>query len=546
MTLPDAFFAQAFYWTLVLMLAALAARFGLALRGVRRDLESVAEPKRKSPSPTLNATQLQALVELSADFFWQSDAEHHFTLFSEGARARSLTLPPSLPELASAGGQWALFPDADPPAVAQLVQRHVPLRVTLRCRNTSDGVRFLELNGLPVFERGAFKGYQGVGRNITDRIEAQLQLQESRARYQEVIDSVREVVFSSDAAKRFTFLNQAWEKITGNPENESLGRPLLDFIHPDDRRVAEQELDRLLAGKLDAYHGQVRIPTRDGEIRWVEITAHQVGKPYDGDVALAGTLEDISSRKIAEMTLRNINYELEARVRMRTAELEASNRELEAFSYSVSHDLRAPLRSIDGFARILEEDLGERLDSEGADHLERIRKAAGRMAQLIDNLIELARLTRHAVKKENVNLSELAVQIIDELKDEEPDRVVEVSVTSDLMVTADRTLMHVVLDNLLRNAWKFSSREEVTRVSFHANRSGERRVFCVSDNGVGFDMAFATHLFRAFHRLHDTTDFPGTGIGLANVQRIIQRHGGKIWAESAPGRGARFYFTLDP
>jgi len=167
------------------------------------------------------------------------------------------------------------------------------------------------------------------------------------------------------------------------------------------------------------------------------------------------------------------------------------------------------------------------------------------MAYLIDSLIELARLSRHTVHKETVNLSDLALQIFEELRAEDPSRKVDVEITRDLTVTADKTLMRVVLENLIRNAWKFSARNKNARVSFHADRTDDRRIFCVSDNGVGFDMAFATHLFRAFHRLHDNAEFSGSGIGLANVQRIIHRHGGQIWAKSAPDQGASFYFTLD-
>jgi hypothetical protein len=259
---------------------------------------------------------------------------------------------------------------------------------------------------------------------------------------------------------------------------------------------------------------------------------------------LAGTLDDITARRVAEMTLRNINQELEARVKLRTAELEASNRELEGFSYSVSHDLRAPLRAIDGFARILEEELDDQLDENARGHIERIRKASTRMAHLIDDLIELARLTRQSLHRETFDLSEIALQIVEELRAEEPERKVEVEITTDLMVTADRTLMRVVLENLLHNAWKFSSRKEIAHISFSAERERERRVFCVSDDGAGFDMAFAGNLFRPFHRLHGSAEFPGSGIGLANVQRIIQRHGGRIWAESEPGKGAKFCFTL--
>lgn len=229
---------------------------------------------------------------------------------------------------------------------------------------------------------------------------------------------------------------------------------------------------------------------------------------------------------------------------MRTAELEASNRELEAFSYSVSHDLRAPLRAIDGFAQIVAEDYAPRLDEIGKEYLQRIRVATQRMARLIDDLIDLARLTRQTMKREQVNLSLLVEQILGELRLEDPERQVDIHIEPNLIAAADRALMRVALDNLLRNAWKFTSRREVASIRFHAELRDRQVVYCVSDNGAGFDMNFATKLFLPFHRLHGISEFAGTGIGLATVQRVIQRHEGRVWAESTPDEGARFYFTL--
>ena len=284
--------------------------------------------------------------------------------------------------------------------------------------------------------------------------------------------------------------------------------------------------------------------TRSGEIRWVEVTARRARDAGLAEAALTGTVDDISARKVSELTLRNLNQELEARVRLRTAELETSNRELEAFSYSVSHDLRAPLRAIDGFARILEEELKEGDQAQASAHLARIRKATARMAQLIDALINLALLTRQPLQKETFDLSRIASQIADELHAEEPDRKVSIEITQGLTVTADQALIYAMLDNLLRNAWKFTAEREHARIALKAERIGERRVFCIEDNGSGFDMEHAGNLFRAFYRLHNSDSYPGTGIGLATVQRIVHRHDGSIWAESRSGEGARFLFTL--
>lgn len=389
-----------------------------------------------------------------------------------------------------------------------------------------------------------FRGHVLVLEDITERIAAERALRESQARYRDVIESINEIIFRTDARGRLTFLNRAWQATVGHTPADSLGRPLTDFLHPDDRQAAREKIEALAGGARTELRCELRLRTASGEVRWIEATARRVADAADGQIGLTGTLDDISSRKVAELTLKNINQELEARVRIRTAELEASNRELEAFSYSVSHDLRAPLRAIDGFAQILEEELDDNLSGGAREHLERIRKATQRMAHLIDDLIELARLTRQPLHKESFDLSDLAVQIVDELRAEDPTRRVEVAITRGLIVTADRTLMHVVLENLLRNAWKFTSRRPLAHISLAAERARERRIFCIEDNGAGFDMAHAGNLFRPFHRLHGSAEFPGSGIGLATVQRIIQRHGGLVWAESKPDSGARFYFTL--
>ncbi len=362
--------------------------------------------------------------------------------------------------------------------------------------------------------------------------------------YQDMLESVSEVIFRTDELGRLIYLNGAWLKLSGHTVQGSLGKPLFEFLHPDDRHRARQLFQDLTTGACDACECEFRLRTRGGEIRWIEVTARRARDAGLAEAALVGTVDDISARKVSELTLRNLNQELEARVRLRTAELETSNRELEAFSYSVSHDLRAPLRAIDGFARILEEELEAGDQAQASAHLTRIRKATERMAQLIDALINLALLTRQPLQKETFSLSRIASQIADELHAEEPDRNVSIEITQGLMVTADPALIYAMLDNLLRNAWKFTAEREHARIALKAERIGERRVFCVEDNGAGFDMNHASNLFRAFYRLHSSESFPGTGIGLATVQRIVRRHDGSIWAESRSGEGARFLFTL--
>jgi light-regulated signal transduction histidine kinase (bacteriophytochrome) len=226
------------------------------------------------------------------------------------------------------------------------------------------------------------------------------------------------------------------------------------------------------------------------------------------------------------------------------AELAAVNKELEAFSYSVSHDLRAPLRSIDGFSHALIEEHAGQLDETAMDYLRRIRAATQRMGELIDDLLDLSRVTRRDMRHDDVDLSALATAVMADLTRARPERSAEVHIAEGLRGRGDRALLRLMLENLLGNAWKFTARETPARIEVGVQRDGDRLAYYVRDNGVGFDIAYADKLFGAFQRLHGATEFPGTGIGLATVQRIILRHGGQVWAHSEVGQGATFFFTL--
>jgi signal transduction histidine kinase len=249
-------------------------------------------------------------------------------------------------------------------------------------------------------------------------------------------------------------------------------------------------------------------------------------------------------RKQAEAEVRNLNADLELRVEERTSELKAANRELEAFSYSVSHDLRAPLRAMDGFSRILARQYENLLDDDGRHLLERVRQNAEQMAELIDDMLRLSRITRAELRITRVDLTGMAREILETMHTAEPNRIVDIKITSGLRVNADERLLRVALENLIGNAWKFTSKTEKACIEIGVDVVGNEPIFFVKDNGVGFNMDYANKLFGPFQRLHTVEEFPGTGIGLAIVQRIFNRHGGKIWAESKPGEGASFFFTL--
>ncbi len=267
--------------------------------------------------------------------------------------------------------------------------------------------------------------------------------------------------------------------------------------------------------------------------------------------------KQITERRRAEEALRMFSVELEERVRERTSQLETANKELEAFSYSVSHDLRAPLRAVDGFSHALVQDCGDRLTEEGRDHLKRIRAAASRMGQLIDDLLTLSRLSRSALRKQTVDLSALARTILGEFQNLEPQRKVEVRIAENLRAEADPNLIRVALENLLGNAWKFTSKRPEASIEFGQLEAAVKPTtegrpttgpvtFFIRDNGAGFNMAYADKLFGAFQRMHRMDEFPGTGIGLATVARIIRRHGGDIRADGAVDHGATFFFSLEP
>ena len=236
--------------------------------------------------------------------------------------------------------------------------------------------------------------------------------------------------------------------------------------------------------------------------------------------------------------------DLELRVQKRTEELETANKELEAFSYSVSHDLRAPLRSIDGFSQALLEDYGDVLDDSGQNYLSRVRSASQQMGQMIDDLLRLSRVTRAELQFQPVPLTQLAHQILEELQSEDPERQITIDLEPHMHVTGDQRLLRIAISNLLSNAWKFTSKVEQPHIQFHSQIVDDQRVYIIRDNGAGFDMAYADKLFGPFQRLHAQQEFPGLGIGLATVQRIVQRHGGTIWAESEPDEGAAFCFTI--
>jgi len=307
-------------------------------------------------------------------------------------------------------------------------------------------------------------------------------------------------------------------------------------------------LERIKGFKLKSTIIFPVISDNDELIGTLSLASYNAKKIQQEDIVFFESIISLLATAIrktqAEDELRKLNEELELRVQQRTEQLQSVNKELEAFSYSVSHDLRTPLRSIDGFSQALLEDYTDQLDDTGKDYLTRVRSACMRMSNLIDDILALSRLTRKDMDLREINLSKLAKEIISDFQENEPDRKVKVKVENNIKIIGDSTLIRTIMENLLGNAWKFTSKNSKARIDFGKKIINNEEVFYIQDDGVGFDMAYKDKLFAVFQRLHTYTEFKGTGIGLAIVQRIVNRHGGRIWAKSEVGKGSTFYFTL--
>jgi len=366
-------------------------------------------------------------------------------------------------------------------------------------------------------------------------LSAEQQMRNTELSYRTVVESASDGIFVADARGRYLDVNPRGLELLGYTRDEFLGLAITDIVAPEDRRRVEPELEKL--AERSAVRSEWLFVRKDGSTFLGEVSGCRLP---DGRVQ--GIVRDVTERRALEEQVRQV---LEERVRERTAELERANVELEAFAYSASHDLRTPLRAIDAYAAMLSEDEGKNLGDSGRRSLERIRKSTGRMTELVDRMLELARVGRSELKAESLDLAAIAREVTEELRAAEPAHAVEFSCPPSLAARGDRALVRTLLFNVLQNAWKFTRGRPSPRVELGSEllASGEL-CFFVRDNGVGFDPELAEKIFRPFQRLHHDDEFAGSGIGAAIVARAVERHGGRVWAHGKPGEGATFRFTL--
>lgn len=497
----------------------------------------------------------RALTLLSSDWHWELDGELRYHRLPDeltgvhfGDTELDGCAPWEIPGEEALTLPWGML--------RQTLERNEAFRDFLSRRRDGSRWRYLASSGEPVFDAaGVFRGYRGVSRDITAEMQAREALREEEFRLRALVDALPELIILKDRHLRWRLANKAlldtrWLKkmawLGATSEELAAHLPSLADVLRNNHAIARE-----VARTCTPHYEEQVVDLTGNDPRIYEVSVIPLTDDDGQFSGLVSVRRDVTAQRQAERIqtahvedVQSQNDELERRVSARTAALESAIKELEAFSYSVSHDLRAPLRALDGFSRLLVEDYGDLLDDQGREYLARIRRNSQRMGELIDDLLALSRVSRAEVHRSLTNLSDVARDIARELDGEAQGRKVEWSIPEGLWVDADPGLARIVLENLLRNAWKFSKLQAQARIEVGQTTLAGQTAWFVRDNGAGFDMSYVGRLFSPFQRLHNSRDYDGSGIGLAIVQRAVRLHGGEVKADGVPGKGATFTFSL--
>jgi PAS domain S-box-containing protein len=478
----------------------------------------------------------QAILDAGADQVFALDEDGCYLAFNH-AHAEAMRAVHGVGIALGDRGTDSLRTDADREAARTALGRalageksSVRHIVHIGGRPRTFAVTFAPLPG----DSGRVTGAVFYAHEITEQLRSEQAMREGEERFRAMFAGAPLGIALIDSYDGSIYeVNERFAEIAGRTVDEMRAIDWMSITHPDDVQMDLDEMARLNAGEIPGFQMDKRYLKPDGSAVWIRMTIAPLLEADGSHNRHLCMVDDITERKA-----------LEARFRARNTLLEATNRELEAFVYSASHDLRSPLRAIDGFSQMVIEDAAGRLSEEDIEHLQRVRRASQRMARLIDHLVALSRSDRREVQRCPVDLSAMAESVVEELRAAEPDRDVAFVAGPGIEVSADPELLRVILTNLLGNAWKFTSRQATARIEVGEDLVDEERAFYVRDDGVGLDVNEAPHLFGAFQRYHSPEEFDGDGIGLATVQRFVARHGGRAWAEAEPGQGATFSFTL--
>lgn len=513
-------------------------------------IEDITERKRVERALLESEELFHQLANNIPQVFWISDVGRRKTIYVSPACERMLGMTATQLKSDRRRLIRAVHPDDRKRIVeARKASADGSYDEMYRIIRPDGSIRWVHDRAFPVHDAdGRVFRIAGIAEDVTDRQQVEEELTRERTLLRQIIDAVPDHLYVKDPQCRYLLVNAAGLRARGvTTADQIVGKTAFAFYPREVAEVFDAEDDIVMRTGVPLSNREQTVLDVNGRTRWHvtnKVALHDLAGRTIGLVAIG---RDITELRQSADTIRQLNLELEQRVRERTAQLETVNKELESFAYSVSHDLRAPLRSIDGFSQALIEEYGERFDSTGQDYLFRVRKASQRMGTLIDDLLLLSRITRSDILRSRIDLSELAREIATDLQKSQSARRANFRISPGIVLDGDARLVRVALENLMQNAWKFTGRHTTTtEIEVGETESCGVKSYYIRDNGVGFDMAYADKLFGAFQRLHSESEFPGSGIGLATVHRVVRLHGGEIWAQAKPDAGATFYFTLTP